>query len=264
MKPLGKRTLRLLLNFGAILGILIAIAGLVAVWLVRGRVQTALQTGVELAVRTVDTTSDTLSVIAATLEQARESLATVETTAHDVAETLDATGDITDTFSGVAGEDMVAVLADAQTALGSMQQSAVLIDDTLAVISGIPLIGARYNPETTLEDGIGKLASSLEPVPESLAEIQTEMQRTTTNLDVLRQDVEELADHLSAIQTNLDDASALVAEYEDIVAELDGHVQQAGSAVQPALTGFAVALSLFFIWMIIAQLSLVLQARGFE
>jgi len=174
---------------------------------------------------------------------------------------LDATSGITETIGVMMGEEFVTILGDARTALASMQTSSRLIDDTLKVISSIPIIGKRYQPEVTLHESIGDLSESLDPIPLSLIEIQTEMEKASSNLDQMQTNLDELADSLSGIESDLADASAIVIEYQDILADIGDRIDGAASSVSVVVNGIAVLLSLIFIWMLLIQGSIYIQAR---
>ena len=106
------------------------------------------------AQRALDSTEDLLVVADSTLTEAEDNIALIADATKDVAETLDQTSEIATTVADAVGEEFTGVVKNTQTALGALETSAKLVDDTLSFISKVPFVGGKYSNQTPLYSSV--------------------------------------------------------------------------------------------------------------
>ena len=116
------------------------------------------------------------------LEQAEKSVALLGATIDNVANTLQTTSEMTASIAGIFGDSLGSVVSKTQQALGTMEASAKLIDDTLGFISAIPFMRVDYDPNMPLAASVADISDSLDPLPENLTAVQGDMENTSENL----------------------------------------------------------------------------------
>lgn len=243
----------------AVLGWVVSVGGVVLVWRVKPSVETALVSTVDLLDRALDITNDLLIVADTSLEEAETSISLIGSTINDVADTLQTTSEMTASVADIVGDSLGGVVAQTQKALGTMQTSAKLIDDTLKFISAIPFMRVNYDPDTPLAASVTEISESLEPLPKNLAAVESDMKSTSANLGSMDENISSLQESILGTQRNLRDAREIVLSYRQILEETQQKI--AGFREQlPFWLGAVVwGLTIFFVWLVIAQAGLLMQ-----
>jgi len=259
MKPSLRRAAGGLLLLTAIFGWILSMTALFWVWRARQPTLELLTDTVDLLDQTLQTSSQLLDVTDTTLEMALSSLEITRVNLEDVATALRTTTQVTETTSRLIGQDLTSVVEKTQTALTSVRASALLIDDTLRIITRLPLIGARYAPEKPLGDSIAEVSSSLEEVPESLKEMGKGLSSASKDLDSIQVNLDALSSSLKKTSIQIDDAKTILSSYKAV---LDNSKSGLSASKDRLVKGFAVVLwgiSFFLVWLLIAQIGLALQ-----
>jgi len=262
MRTLLPRASGILLIFAALLGVILSIVGLVAVWRTEGQVVAALQDGADLSLRTADATAEMLQVADVTFSQLDSSLVQMELLAQHLDTALDTTSDIAQSVGDLAGDDFITVVRDTQRSLGTVQASAKLIDDTLRLITAIPFLGTRYQPDVPLQTSVAEVSHSLDKIPATLRQVQVGMNSTVDASKSLQSDVQALSANVTEIRTNLNRAQTVIGQYQTIVAELQTAAQRARSRAVLWGSRFAWAISAFLIWLLVSQLGVLLNGAA--
>jgi hypothetical protein len=257
--PRTQRRIGYLLIADALVGLSLAVVGLLGLWWAESRIRAGVEEFAALADRAVNTTSGLLVGIDTAVATAHDSMGTIDQTLSHVADTLDSTSRLTQSASDIAGKDIVGIVRDTQESLASMERTARLVDDTLGVIARIPLIGGRYEPEVPLHESVARVATSLGRLPTSLLSVQGDLADTSKNLSNMKADVLALSVSLGAIEDSLATLETATADYRDIAAGLQedlSHFRQVFPRALRFATLFGTAVML---WLAIAQLGLLTQ-----
>lgn len=219
---------------GALGGVVFGIVGLYVYWQFQAEVFTEVTSNLDLISQTVNTTSDALSVVNTTLDQASNDLSMmsdftdrVGTTIGDAQPALDTTADLVET-------DLVNIIDNTQTSLAAAETSAQFVDDTLSIITAIPFIGGRYNPPTSLSASIGDISKSLDGLPDSFTHIGEGLRSASSDLGDVQINVDDLSSSIALFQENLDQASGIISEYQGIATNLSTNL----SSLQENLPGW--------------------------
>jgi methyl-accepting chemotaxis protein len=245
-------------SLAAALGIIVSILGIVFVWrLVPGTTERLVNTAT-FAQKALDSTDDLLVVADSTLTQAEDNVALIADATQDVAETLEQTSTITTTVADAVGEEFTGVVENTQTALGALEASAKLVDDTLSFISNIPLLGAKYSNKTPLYSSVVEINESLDEVPKTLQGLQDNLDSTAEAFTVLNDSVGVLADNVSEIETSLEGAGKVVKDYQVLVDEAQGKTAKAIEKLPRWVRWVAIGLTVLMVWGVVIQAGLLM------
>jgi hypothetical protein len=182
----------------------------------------------------------------------------IETTFTNTAAALKSTSDMTASIGSMLGEELAGILMETQNSLTSVQASARLIDDTLGIISRIPLIGARYAPDVPLATSIERVNTSLDPLPDTLSDVQTNLVNTSEDIARLEGDLEALSTHIQDLNTQLKDAHAVLSDYQAITLETQAGLAGLEENTPNMVQAFIWAFGAFLLWLLLSQLGLLL------
>jgi uncharacterized phage infection (PIP) family protein YhgE len=259
MKTFFSRLVGVLLVVASFAGIILGIAGIFIIWNEEGSISAQVGDSLVLLDQTLDTTQDGLSILGSTLENASSQVDAIQDTTATTADTLATTTPILDSLANLFGTKLIDVVTDTQLSLAAAEASATLIDDTLSVISSIPIIGTRYEPGTSLATSMDQISESLGELPSSFNEIEQNLTSTSANLGEVQNDIEDLYASLGDISQNLQDAQAVIQEYQEITIDLQAKVDQFQQNFPGRLARLAWGITFILAWVAIASLGLFTQ-----
>lgn len=241
------------------LGILISLFFLIQVWRYRQPVSEKLQSSVSQFSSVLQITDDGLSVIDQVVKNVYTSTMYLNAATNAFSQTVQSTSQFMDSAGTFVGDNLLSTITNTQTALGSAQASAKVIDNILGTMSRIPLIGITYNPSTPLNIALGDVSSSLDPLQTTLKDFQTNLKVTSTNMQEFSDQISDLNKNILSIQTNLDQAQITIHEYRSQIASLKSWLLNVETNLPTWITIIAWIISLIIIWLVIIQISLMLQ-----
>lgn len=250
----------LLLMGGGLLGLVLAVAGLVAVGLGMSQVEQAIVARLDLADRALTTTDEGLAVAGVALNDADATLKTLSATIGGATQALSDTLPTLEGVGALAGDELPATIRSTQTALRSAQATARVIDQVLGAISSFGLISAAtYNPQVPLSAAIGEVSASLNELPASLGTIGAGIDRSAASLGEVNGDLAQAAESIAEIGASVRAASGVVAQYRQLVGELQAEVRGLRAALPGWVSLLRIGLALVLAWMALAQLGLIAQ-----
>lgn len=238
---------------GALFGILLSLGGAIGLWVTKDKVTTQVTEIVSLLGRTLDATRTTVTVVNSSLEQASNHLDLIHLMITDTASTLADTDGLISETSTMIGEDMVLFVEDTQSSLDTVRTSARFIDDFLRIVSNIPFVGKRYQPEVTLQDSIAEVKVSLDALPESFGNIQRELDVTAANIETMQVEMTQLAERISLIDKELSEAITVAEEYRMILTDVRTRWDVVEEHLPAWLNTGYLALTALLIWIFINQ-----------
>ncbi len=245
-------------SLAAALGIIVSMLGIVFVWrLVPGTTERLVNTAV-FARRALDSTDELLVVADTTLTQAEDNIALIANATRDVAETLEQTSTVTTTVADAVGDEFAGVVKNTQTALGALESSAKLVDDTLSFISSLPLMGTKYSSKTPLYSSVVEINESLDEMPKTLQSLQDNLDSTAEAFTGLNKSVGVLADNVDEIETSLADAVVVVNRYQVLVDEAQVNTETIIEKLPRWVRWTAVGLTVLMVWVIAIQAGLLM------
>jgi len=262
MKRFLPRLTAAFLYFGSIIGLLFSIAVIASVFPIRAKLADGLDESLAVTHKGLTTTSNILTTIDTTLTKVDRSLTVLVDSARDTSESLKTTSEMATSIASLVGDSFTAVINETQSSLEVAGKTARIVDNTLAIIAAVPIIGARYEPENTLEDSINGISNSLDPMTNNLGEVRDDLKQTAEDLSGIRSSLDTLADSLENILGSIEDTQKSTQEYIATVNTLIDKVEFIQKNFRTWLTILSVLAILFFLWMAAAQIGMMMQAKA--
>ena len=173
-----------------------------------------------------------------------------------------ALGDISssiETSATLIGNDLQLTIINTQVALSSAATSAEIIDNTLAFIAAIPLLGADYQPDVPMHIGLEQVAAGLDEIPDTLETLEGNLNDTSSSLDVFSEDLTNLSENMDVFSSDLGEIQGTLDDYSTIV----DHSLAKINAFQSHLSGYiwicCIFLSGVLLWLGVAQANVLMQ-----
>lgn len=258
------------------LGIILLLIGLsgIALGIVGARVsRDMLQTlsdgtkaGLDLAIDSLQTVSDSLTLARQTIADVNTSLVTVQTTATDVAVSLEASQPMVADVAAIAGQDLPRSVETIQAAIPNAAQAAEAIDSTLTTLNrfkidttilGFPIqydLGIDYNPDVPFGESVLAIGRSLDDMPIRLRNLETALEDTAVNLQTISEDMRSLSTDLESINGRLLDFDPLITDYIRIVTETDDNLRLIRGQIDQQVSSAQFVITLGMVWLVVSQL----------
>lgn len=264
MSAVFRKFFGVLLILAAIIGLLFSISGIVLLWRVQAQIATGLQEGVAILIQTLDTTSQGLEVTQTALESSVASIQAMQSTVETTVKTVNSAGPMVAQISNIMENDLPETILATQQSLQTASESAKVIDGVLRTMSGIPLIGSSigYNPEVPLNEALDKVSNSLENLPSAFIDMQDSLAQTNNNLETFEADLSTVAASIGGIEKSVAQYKNVVSGYQDSLDQLKTRLKVFSSNLPNILRLTAIGLTVFLVWMTIAQIGLF--AQGWE
>jgi hypothetical protein len=240
-------------------GIFLSLFFIFEIWRYRQPVTEKLQTGVDQFSSMLQISNDGLGVVDQVVKNVYTSTIYLDEATLAFSQTIRSSSQFMDSAGTLVGDNLLTTITNTQTALGSAQASAKVIDNLLTTLSRVPLIGINYKPAVPLNTALGNVADSLDPIQSSLENFQTSLYSTSTNLQEFSDQIAALDKNILSIQENLTQAQATINKYRTQIATLHTWLADVKTNLPTWTKILAWILSLVIVWMIIIQVALALQ-----
>jgi hypothetical protein len=261
--PLKMRKIGYVLAGFAVLGMLFSLLSIGGIWILRPGLTKSASNLVGMTHETLMTTQTAVGFLSGSVSQVNEDLALIQSSLDSLESSMASMADSLATSANLIGDDLSLTLSEVQTAVSSASTSAEFIDNTLAFIASIPLIGADYQPDTPLHISLGKIADDLGDIPESLTSLESSLNSASTDLQSFSDDLAVLSDDLDIVLEDLSGSQDILAEYNSILSEAIQKV----NGVETRLKLYSLLTSMFLtgmlLWLGISQFGVYLQALDY-
>lgn len=261
-----RRIFGLLLIIATVIGLVFSLAGIFFVWKYQSTVAVNLQTTLTLMSDTLDATAQGLVVTKDALKSSVDTVANMQSTLETTAKTIESTNPMIDKIADLMDKQMPDTIRATQTSLVSAQESARTIDQMLTTLSAvnIPLFGplVSYNPDKPLSEALGEVASSLDGLPESFAGLEDSLRTTQNNVQTFQADLTVTAASIGQIKDSVAQYEKVVSQYQASLDQVQKQIAQLANGIPGMTRTGAIALTIFLVWMALAQIGL--AAQGWE
>ena len=242
------------------LGILISLFVLVEVWHYRLPVTRKLQSSVDQFSSVLQISDDGLVVIDQVVKNVYTSTVYLNDATNAFSQTIQSTSLFMDSAGVFVGENLLSTITNTQTALGSAQASAKVIDNILGTLSKIPLIGITYNPVVPLNQALGDVSTSLDPLQSTLKYFQNDLITTRTSMQAFSIQISGLNQNIQTIQENLVQAELTIYEYQAQITIAQNMLRNAKVNLPSWTNILAWVITLLILLVVFIQISIMLQA----
>jgi hypothetical protein len=271
-----RRILGILVMLAGVLGLVLSLAGLVAIWVYKPMIADSANKTIITLDSTVTTSQKTMKITGEALGATVDSVDALSTMLSTTAISVEDTQPVLDQFNIFLGDVLPSTLESATSSLETAQQAAVVLDSAItsldtfrAVLSGVPLIGGlidqpaqAYNPEVPLAESLGELAANLEALPELFTGISEDMDKADDNLVTIKSNLTTMSDSVGLISESLSEYEVMITQSESSMDDVKLMLVNIQDNLTNILNGAAIVLSLFFFWLLAAQI--VIFSQGWE
>ncbi len=250
----------ILLIAAALAGLVISIVGIVGVWRVEQSLSVGLADTLDLLETTLATTDDGLEIAGQSLDQAAESFSTLAGVLQTTGKTVRGSIPLLDSISETTTQEIPSVIERTQAALESAQSSAKFIDSTLQLLTSIPFLTIeQYDPDASLADALGEASASLEPINESLSQMNESVEDSAANLSAIAEQLDTMAVNIEDIKSSLSEAKQVTTQYLEVVSTLRQQLQSAKSSLPGQLEIVTWFITVALVWLGLTQVGLMMQ-----
>jgi len=271
-----RRLLGVLVMIAGILGLLLSLAGLVMVWVAKPTVTVYANATIDTLNKSVitsqsvmETTSEALGATVDSVDALSTMLRTTAATVEDVNPVLDEIDAIMSVTLPSALEATTASLYTAQEAAQILESTIQSLDAFRSMLSGVPMVGdlveqtgESYSPEVPLADSLGELATNLEGLPDTFIKMSASLSATDDNLGSVQDDLVTMSDSVKVISSSLGEYKERIIQSQSSMDEVTAILTNIQSNLPTILNGAAMVLTLFFAWLLAAQI--VILSQGWE
>ena len=260
----SKMNIRRLLGFlfviAAVGGIIFSVVSLVQIWRYEQVVTQTVVDNLALVDQALDATQDGLTVVDEVVETTKVDVTSIQITTRALALAIRDMNLMLDSLSTLASEDFPDSISATQTSLASAQSSALVIDNTLTVLTSIPFSPvSAYKPEIPLHTALANVSTSLDSIPESLATIETSLDDGKVNLAVVEVELNKISDTTKEMSRALGNAQTTISHYQAVTKQLKVRVETLRLVAPGWIKTITWVLSFVLIWVLISQLGLGMQ-----
>lgn len=271
-----RRILGALVMIAGILGIILSLAGVVSVWVVKPNVTNYVEITIQTIETSVITSQKALQVTGQALGATVVSVDALSTMLSTTAVSVEETQPVLDQLNVMMGETMPSSMESASDSLKTAQQAAVVLESAIkslenfrAAMSATPLLSSlveqpkqTYNPEVPLADSLGELATTLESLPATFTEMSANLDKADDNLVTIQSNLVTMSDSVGLISKSLSEYQAMITQSQSSMENLISILTNINNNLTSILNGVAMAFSLFFLWLLVAQV--VILTQGWE
>ncbi len=223
----------------------------------------------------LESTSETLDTVEQTLEQSRQTVDSingtvgqVQATTNNLSRTIDDTQPLFGELALLVGEAIPSTISDVQNTIPNIAQTAKVVDDTLRLLSKlqieetVPIInykislglGIDYDPEVAFDQAIEEVGSGLDPIAQASGNLESDLNMAGVNMEVLSQDLSELADRLGEMNDDMVAFRPLLDEYSSLVGEMQVNIADGQGRLDEQLATAKKVIVLVAVWLGLFQL----------
>jgi len=250
-----------ILMLTGILGIILSLSIITATWLIRDPIQNFLSNSYETIDSAILTTKDGLTLIDGALSETEQNLTTVSSSLTALTDSLSNLSQVSSDSGQLIGINFVDIINNAQSSLDSSAGAAKLIDDTLNVLSSIPLLGLDFRPKVPLHTSLSNLSADFNLLPDNLKTIESSLIEISLNVDELKLSVESMNTQIIDIRSQIDPAKDIITSYQQTIDQMSTTIDRLQTSTAKWLTILAVVISCFMVWLLLIQISPLIQAH---
>jgi uncharacterized protein YukE len=164
----------------------------------------------------------------------------------------------------------------ATTSLKTAQQAAQVLDSAIKsldtfrfLLSSAPLVGSfvdqpdqPYNPDKSLADSLGEVATNLEGLPDIFTGMSTNLDKADDNLVTIQSNLTTMSESVARISGSLAEYQTMIKQSRSSMENMRTILTNVQNNLTNILNSIALGLSLFFLWLLVAQI--VILTQGWE
>lgn len=257
-----------------IMGVILAGVGFYYGRDVIDQIGAGLNGGLVLALDSLDTIQDTVTLTKTAVTEAANTIVTVEKTVNDLSTTIGDTGPLVDQMSVVVTQEVPTSVEAIQASLIPTAEVARQIESTLSTLSefsidrsflGVDLqfdLGIDYEPEEPLDESLLAISDSLDGVAVELRNLEPSLATNSDNVALMSENVALIAKDIASINEVVAEINPLLDQYGATFTQLENAILQVQANLDSYLQFAKIVLTVLMLWLaVLNSASLVL---GYE
>jgi len=271
-----RRLLGIFVMVAGVIGLALSLTGLIGVWVVRPTLQRTVSDTMSTLSGSLDTSLEVMTLTGQALEATSGSVEALSGMLAATANTVEETQPVITQAEDLMGLTLPDMFDSAVNSLEAASQAATSLESTVraldtfrAGISANPLLRSfipadiqPYEPEESLARSLGRLARGLEDMPPLFEDMSSSLNTAGENLGLVRADLETMSTNIEEISSSLSGYLEMIDRSGQQLSQLQSQMAAAEASLPRTLTLVAVVLTLFFAWMLAAQI--VILSQGWE
>jgi hypothetical protein len=186
------------------LGVVITLLGMLVLPFAASRAAAMIQEALISTAGSARTAAKSLQLAGDSLGEAARTLGDVDAGIVAADGSLESIKQFLRTTADVAGDDVPTTVEAARRALLSAEDGALAIDQVLRTLASIGwLTGVDYAPQQSLDAGLGSVAAELEPLPESLRELEGDLNAAADGIEPVQSSLQTVSGDLDSFSASL-------------------------------------------------------------
>ncbi len=271
-----RRILGVLVMLAGILGLVLSIAGLVGIWVLKPTVATTIDNTITMLNSAVTTSQQAMQIAGDALGGTVKSVEALSTMLTATATSVQDTQPMLDQLKVFMGEKLPATMDSAVSSLRAAQRGAEVADSAIKsldtfrfMLSAVPFVGSAieqptqaYDPDTSLAESLGDLADGLEGLPPMFVDMSENLDQADDNLATVQTSLTTMSSSVGLISSSLSQYQAMVSQSQASMGNLTATLTSVQTNLNNILNTVALVFSLFFVWLLAAQI--VILSQGWE
>lgn len=233
-----------------------------------------LNSGLVLALDSLDTIQDTVALTKTAVTEAGSTIETVEKTIGDLSKTIGDTGPLVDQMSVVVTQEVPNSVEAIQASLIPTAEVARQIESALFALSDFSLdrsflgvelqfdLGIDYEPQEPLDESLLAISDSLDGVAGELRQLEPSLTTNSENVALMSENVALIAKDIASINAVVADINPLLDQYGTTFTQLEDAILQVQANLDTYLQFAKIVLTVLMLWLaVLNSASLVL---GYE
>jgi hypothetical protein len=271
-----RRILGIFVMIAGILGLVLSLAGLVSLWVVRPTVVASVTSTIQTLETSIKSSQQVMEVTGEALGATVDSVDALSSMLSTTATSVEDTQPVLDQINVMMGETVPSTLEAAAASLETAQEAAVVLDSAIkslesfqTVMSATPFLSSfvqqpkqAYNPKVPLADSLGDLAENLATLPATFTDMSTNLDKADDNMVSIQDNLVTMSGSVKLISGSLGEYQAMISQSQSSMDGVIAILTSMRSNLTNILNGVVTVFSLFFLWLLAAQV--VILSQGWE
>jgi len=254
-----RRLIAIALIVAAVMGLVFSILGLLGTWYFKPTAEDYSMRGITLVQDSLEVTSEGLIVTQQALGNTIGSITGLKTTLDGASQALETTQPLMESVATVLDNELPSTISGIQNSLIAAREGARVVDGVLTLLSNLPLFGINYNPDEPLHESFQRVSDDLASLPPSFETMEQNLIDSVDSLSTVQDGMSTMSESIGEIADSLEEYDAVIEQYIDTIDTLLTSLETLQDNLTTIFTFLAIFLSIFFLWMILAQVGLLTQ-----
>ncbi len=169
---------------------------------------------VQVADNSIDNLRETLVIASDSIDNVAKSFDTLDSALITVQGYISEINPILSNVKNIISTDLLKLANEGRDSLLAAADGSKIVDDTLSLLSRIPLLNFSYEPKKTLNQSLTELSDTFATLPDSLTNLEEGLTTTNTSLEAFDNNFASFNANISNMKNNLLDVSESIEGFD--------------------------------------------------